>query len=95
MARFTENLTANGNSATFSPAKTHTYPLNLFISLEGDFGGGTLKLQSSLDSGSNWQDVRDGSWTAEEGAGFISHPGVDYRFNLSGATGPDFVVTIR
>lgn len=82
-------LSADGSSSFFSPAANRDNPIEVFLSLEGPFGGGTVTLESRPVGDTNVAPVDGGSWTSEIGTGFMAHPGIEYRFTLASATGPD------
>lgn len=53
----------------------------------GTFGGGTLKLQISPDTGATWIDVPDASFTSNNVVNFSAAPAALYRGTLSGSSG--------
>ena len=82
-------LTANGSSAAIAwsggPIRT--------LRAAGTFGGGTLALKISVDNGSTWEAVTDGTTAASLTAtGQINvelHGSFLVRVTLSGATSPN------
>lgn len=86
-------FSANGNSSEFNI--THIDGSASTVLASGDFGGGTLTLQISPDSGTTWiNSGSDGQLTA---AGFFKYEFTNAaksgqligRLNLAGATSPD------
>lgn len=71
------------------------------ISLSGTFGGGTVSVQRSFDSGTSWVTVsRDSAGTAAAYTAaadvILEEPekGVLYRLSLAGSTGPSLAYRI-
>ena len=85
-----QTLNADGPSVTVATLG----PLHL--SLTGDFGSGTAKLQSKGPNGS-WIDVANGSFTAVTDTifDFPARSETDVRVDLSGATAPALVVWLQ
>ena len=79
-------FSADGNSATVNwPGGTGS----MFV--EGTWGSGTATLQYSIDSGSNWASVTDGTTTASltaDGVVTFTLGECDLRINLGGSTSP-------
>ncbi len=63
---------------------------------QGTFGGGTVKLQMSMDSGTTWieadQSGTEATFTSNGFYNFEFAEGVLLRANLAGATAPDLEI---
>jgi len=79
-------LTANGNSPNIAfPGGTGT------VQADSDFGGGTLSLEVSSDTGTTFTNGGETVQLTAEGLFNFTLPsnGLIVRLNLAGATGPD------
>lgn len=86
------NMTADGDSATAQTDPGGVDKLvELFVQPVGDFGGGTLAIL--VDCGSGF--ASEYEWTEVGGQVFELPGGVDYKFNLDGATDPDLDIETR
>ena len=83
------NLTANGST----PIVSHGGGTGTFAAF-GTFGGGTIKLEASFDSGSTWLDLGDLTTFTENGlANYEIYPS-QLRASLTGSTTPSITVVI-
>lgn len=82
------NLTGDGNTPELQWPGGFSGSVIVF----GAFGGGTAKLQFSVD-GTTWVD--EGSTFSADGVAGFELPGCLLRVNLSGSTSPDLTVFIR
>lgn len=66
------------------------------LNAQGTFGGGTLKLEFSEDSGSTWTALpADTQLTAAGSAAFLAGVGASLRITLAGATNPTIAAVVR
>lgn len=97
--KLTGNFTADGQSSVFKVVQPKRASDNVTITLaaQGPFGSGTVSLQFSLDDGTTWNTITDGTTAATlTAAGMINHThspfgttDIDYRLDLNGSTSPD------
>lgn len=90
-------LVADGSTAaiTLGPRPG---PEPFLLVLRGTWGGGTIKLQATVDD-TNWVDCKDDSgtaitYTADCAVGLNLPPGAKYRLTLSGSTAPSLTWAI-
>lgn len=78
-----------GATADATTGGRFTHRKSLVCSAWGTWGGGTAKLQSSVDGGTTWADVSGSSFTADGSAAVtIPDAAEAIRVVLSGATNP-------
>lgn len=85
------NFTADGDSEVIEWSGR----FNCHFAAAGTWGGGTAKLQHSLDGGSTYIDVADASLSADGMVGGIPLPQCKLKINLAGATAPDMAAYVR
>lgn len=80
-------FSADGNGAAIDNSATG----GLQFVAQGDFGGGTAKLQFSVDNGTTWQDVSGASFSANGVTSnkILASQGEKLRAVLSGSSNPD------
>lgn len=87
-----DELTADGNTAALALAR-EANTVDVYLQEGANDGAGTLKMQSSHDSGTTWVDVPSASWTTGDGLlGQYTAFGSQIRFNLNGSTTPSGMI---
>lgn len=90
MSQLTHTFTDNGNTTNANwYGGTGTY------AAKGNFGGGALELQYSLDGGTSFISGGVESQISAEGGKNFSLPKSLVRFTLSGATSPNLEIFLR
>lgn len=86
-------LTADGSTPAESKSEFISAEVeNVIVIATGDFGGGTLTIECSVD-GAAWVPTGISMFGGNDVDIFPTHPRLLYRATLSGATAPDVVVS--